>query len=454
MPRYDLKGKNKYYTLYCGVRDDILRGKLRAGERLPAKRVLAEELGVSVVTVQLAYEQLLAEGYIRSKERSGYFVETIYAPAYAPRKRVELPPAALQKSYRADFVKGSTPVDMFPFSVWARLTRAVLADCGEHILERVPCDGDNGLKCAISAYLYRSRNIDADPRYIVIGAGAEHLYGVIVQLLGRDKVFAVENPGYGKISFAYKLNGAKVVPINVGAAGADLGEAENSGADIVHVSPSHQFPTGAVMPVSARARLIAWANAGERYVVEDDYDSEFRLAGKPLQCTYGLCPDKVIYMNTFSKSLAPSMRLGYMVLPPKLYEEYMRIFGSSANIAPLFEQKTLAAMLDGGYFERHIQRLRNYYRGVRQSLLNKLYAAGDGCEVRDTGSGLHMIARFKGMTDAELKIRAEAAGIRLKCLSDYLIAPAPKIEDIEGCAVINYSGVTPDSLEGLSFDLS
>ncbi len=450
MLNYDLKGKNKYYTLYCGIRDDILRGKLRTGERLPSKRVLADELGVSVVTVQLAYGQLLAEGYIRSKERSGYFVETIDSHVYAPAKRAERAPEKKNREYRADFVKGSTPVDMFPFSVWARLTRTVLADCGEHLLERVPCDGDPELKQAISAYLYRSRNIDADPRYIVIGAGAEHLYGVIVQLLGRDTVFAVENPGYGKISSAYAINGAKYVTVKVTRSGADVDGIEASGADVVHVSPSHQFPTGAVMPASSRARLISWANAGERYVIEDDYDSEFRLTGKPLQCTYGLCPDKVIYMNTFSKSLAPSLRLGYMVLPPALYGKYVKIFGTSANFVPLFEQKTLAAMLNGGYFERHIQRLKNYYKGIRRALLDKLNALGGRCEIDDTGSGLHMIARFGGLSDAEIKSLAEKAGIRVKCLSDYLIAPAENAAEIEGCAVINYSGVLLKELNALS----
>ncbi len=445
---YDLKGKNKYYTLYCGVRDDILRGKLRAGERLPAKRILAEGLGVSVVTVRLAYEQLLAEGYITSKERSGYFVEKIEAPAYREAAARESRIEERKPLYKADFVKGSTPVGMFPFSVWTRLMRSILADCGEHLLERVPCDGDMQLKQAISAYLYRARNIDVDPQYIVIGAGSEHLYGVIVQLLGRDKVFAVENPGYGKISSAYALNGAKFVPVSVGQAGMDLDEAENACADVVHVSPSHQFPTGAVMPVSARARLIGWANGGERYIVEDDYDSEFRLVGKPLQCMWNICPDKVIYMNTFSKSLAPSMRLGYMVLPPELYGKYMRVFGSNANIVPLFEQKTLAAMLDGGYFERHIQRLKNYYRGIRQALLNRFGAFG-GCEVRDTGSGLHMTVKFFGMKDADVKADAEKERIRVKCISDYLIAPSKNGGDIEGCAVINYSGVNSDGIESL-----
>lgn len=446
MLTYDLKGKNKYYSLYSFIRDDILAGRLKSGERLPSKRALAENLSVSVITVQTAYEQLLAEGYIYSEERSGYFVASVNADFYGKR---EIPPETRkeEKKYKIDFVKG-TATHLFPFSVWAKLMRRVLADCGEHLLERVPCDGDRELKRAIASYLYRARAIDVDPRYVVVGAGAEYLYGVIVQLLDRDKVFAVENPGYGKISASYRLNGAECVYIGVTSGGINCEEAENSGADVLHVSPSHQFPTGAVTPASSRARLINWANAVGGYIVEDDYDSEFRLSGKPLQCMHNLCPDRVIYMNTFSKSLAPSMRMGYMVLPPPLYERYLSLFGHSACVVPLFEQKTLAAMLDGGYFERHINRLKNYYRTVRQSVLNKAQNLGVACEVEDTGSGLHLLARFPNApSDEYIKMRAEENAINLRCLSDYLLVPS---EIPQRCAVINYSGVTPEQVDGLT----
>lgn len=446
MLTYDLKGKNKYYTLYSYIRDDILSGRLKSGERLPSKRALAENLSVSVITIQTAYEQLLAEGYVYSEERSGYFVASVNADFYGKREIPAEQPEE-EKKYKTDFVKGSTATHLFPFSVWARLMRGVLADCGEHLLERVPCDGDRELKRAIANYLYRVRAIDVDPRYVVIGAGAEYLYGVIVQLLGRDKVFAVENPGYGKISATYRLNGAQRAYISVNEAGICCDEVENSGADVLHFSPSHQFPTGAVTPASSRARLISWANAHGSYIIEDDYDSEFRLSGKPLQCMHSLCPDRVIYMNTFSKSLAPSMRMGYMVLPQKLYEKYLSVFGHSACVVPLFEQKTLAAMLDGGYFERHINRLKNYYRTVRNSVLRKAETLGAPCEVNDTGSGLHLLARFPDApSDEYIKRRAAENGINLKCLSDYLLAPT---EIPERCAVINYSGVTPEQVEDI-----
>lgn len=446
MFQFDLNGKNKYYNLYLGIRDEILSGKVKAGQKLPSKRALAEELGVSVVTVQLSYEQLLAEGFIRSKERSGYFAEEV-EPAYPalPAKTSERKAEVAEEKYKVDFVKGSTPAALFPFATWAKLTRTVLADCGEHLLERVPCDGDGELKEQIAAYLYRSRGIYVDPQYVVVGAGAEHLYGVIVQLLGSGAAVAVENPGYGTISSTYALYGASIVPVKVIDSGICLNECEKSDVTAVHVSPAHQFPTGAVMPATARSRLISWACAKSgRYIIEDDYDSEFRLTGKPLQSMLALNAQKVVYVNTFSKSLAPSMRLSYAVLPPELYKKYRELFSSNASIVPLFEQKTLAAMLKGGYFERHLSRLKNYYRGVRKAVLKKLSEI-DGCEVADTGSGLHVVAKFAAApSDEFIKQMAAKAGIKLKCLTDYLISPC---EGYERCAVINYSGVTAEQVE-------
>ena len=207
---YDLSGKNKYYTLYENLRGDILHGRIKSGEKLPGKRTLARELGVSVVTVQTAYDQLLAEGYVRSRERSGYYVCPVeISPRERPAAPEECPPVSPE--YVADFVKGSTPAELFPFSTWAKLMREVLSDCGEHLLEKMPAEGDRQLKSAIADYLYRARGISVDPRLIIIGAGAEQLYGTIVQLVGRDKLYGVENPCYRKIYQTYSLNGAKCV---------------------------------------------------------------------------------------------------------------------------------------------------------------------------------------------------------------------------------------------------
>lgn len=439
MLTYELKEKNKYYSLYCAIRDDILRGNLKCGERLPSKRSLAQNLSVSVITVQTAYEQLLAEGYVTSRERSGYFVADVNVAFYGNHSA---PPARQEPEKRRllNLVSGSTPAELFPFSVWARLMRATLADEGEHLLTRVPCDGDADLKREIAAYLYRVRGVEVDPRYVVIGAGAEYLYGVIVQLLGRDKLYAVENPGYNKISSAYSLNGAQCTFVPVGREGVVVEEAERSAADVLHISPSHQYPTGAVMPVANRARLIKWAQEAGAYIIEDDYDSEFRLSGKPLQAMLGLNRDRVIYVNTFSKSLAPSMRMGYMVLPPALYERFLMLFGKSASVVPLFEQKTLAAMIGKGHFERHINRLKNYYRGVREQLLSAISRLSVPAEVLESGSGLHLTVKFPtAPSDEWLKSKAAERGISVRCLSDYLLAPLSGCEKI---LVINYSGVS------------
>ena len=453
MFNYELDEKNKYYSLYCAIRDEILSGKLKSGFRLPSKRAMAENLTVSVITVQNAYDQLLAEGYVYSVQRSGYFVAEVNADFHG-RRGIPAAQEPLKEQYRIDFVKGSTLTEMFPFSVWSKLMRGVLSDCGEHLLERVPCDGDGELKRAVAGYLYRARAIDVDPRYIVIGAGAEYLYGIVVQLLGRDKLFAVENPGYGKIYSTYILNGARVKCIDVNDTGIDCAEVEKSGAQVVHFSPSHQFPTGAVTPVSERLRLIKWAKEIDGYIIEDDYDSEFRLVGKPLQCAQNLSPDRVIYMNTFSKSLAPSMRMGYMVLPSKLYEKYLQLFGQSACAVPLFEQKTLAKMLDGGYFERHISRLKNRYRAVRTAIYEKVKSLPFPAEVKDTGSGLHLLIRFPtAKSDEDIKERAKKNEINIKCLSDYLLPPGDNgiinSAMTDKCAIINYSGVTEKEIENI-----
>lgn len=443
MLTYNLQGKQKYYTLYNCIRDDILNGKLKHGEKLPSKRALAENLSVSVITVQTAYEQLLAEGYITAKQRSGYFVANVNAGGVSAAFVENEAPKEREKQYKLDLVKGSAPANTFPFSVWAKLMRGVLSDCGEHLLERVPSDGDYQLKRAICDYLYRARGIVTRPEYVVIGAGAEYLYGIIVQLLGRDKIFAVENPGYGKISAAYNLNGAKCTFVTVKDGGICCDEVIKSNVDALHFSPSHQFPTGAVTNAESRFKLISWAQKG-KYIIEDDYDSEFRLFGKPLQCMQSLCPERVIYMNTFSKTLAPSMRMGYMVLPPELYKKYTQIFGHSANVVPLFEQKTLAKFMADGYFERHISRLKTHYKSIHVQLIQRIRAETDA-QIVDTGSGLHFTVKFpNASSDEYIKLQAEERGIRIKCVSDYLFLPC---SEYEKTAVINFSGITEEQLK-------
>ena len=452
MLTYDLPEKNKYYALYLALRGDVLAGNIKSGEKLPSKRSLAEHLGVSVITVQTAYEQLLAEGYVVSRERRGYFAAEVSPQSevsYTPQKPLNEPRV---ERWALDLCSGRAPVKLFPFSTWAKLMRQTLSEEGGHLLERVPCDGDWALKQAVAAYLYRFRGFRVDPRYVVIGAGAEYLYGVVVQLLGRDRPYAVENPVYGRVPKTYELNGAKCVNVPVTKFGADVESAENSGACALHISPSHQYPTGAVMPAANRSRLIAWAEKTDAYIIEDDYDSEFRLFGKPLQTMAGLNGERVIYLNTFSKTLAPSLRMGYMVLPPVLYARYRSLYGDSANVVPLFEQKTLAKMLDGGYFERHVNRLRAYYRTVREKLMKILENLPFEKRIIETGGGLHLTVRLPSFaSDEEIKSKAKERGIKIKCVSDYLFSPDKRYEKV---AVINYSSVEADALSTIYRQLS
>lgn len=441
MLTYTLGEKNKYYSLYRALREDILCGKLTRGEKLPGKRSLAEHLGVSVTTVLCAYQQLLAEGYIVGVERKGYFVAEVHVRSLSsPAARVE-ESEPVKESYALDLTSGSAPAELFPFSVWARLMRETLSDEGEHLLRRCRCDGDIALKKAIAGYLYRFRGYAVDPRYIVVGAGAEYLYGVIVQLLGRG-LYAVENPCYDKVYKSYVQNGADFLPIAVKSGGVDPEAVEGSGAIALHISPAHQYPTGEVTPVSRRSQLLKWARSAGAYIIEDDYDSEFRLFGKPLQPMAAMDSERVVYLNTFSKTLAPSMRMGYMVLPPALYKRYISVFGDSANVVPLFEQITLAKMLDGGYFERHVNRMKNYYRAVRARIISGIEGLPQRKEIIETGGGLHITLRLPDFSgDEEIKFAAKRAGIKLKCLTDYLNAPCSGYEKI---AVINYSSVRKD----------
>lgn len=443
MLTYNLPDKNKYYALYLAIREDISCGALKSGEKLPSKRALAEHLGVSVITVQNAYEQLLAEGYVFSCERSGYFVEEINA-VKSVLPHLDSVQTRQVKKFAIDLCSGRAPAKLFPFSVWAKLMRETLSEEGEHLLERVPCDGDYSLKKAISDYLYRFRGFNVDPRRVVIGAGAEYLYGVVVQLLGRQKPYAVENPVYGRVPRTYALNGAEILPVPVDSEGIRVEAAELSGACALHISPSHQYPTGAIIPAANRSRLISWAERTDSYIIEDDYDSEFRLFGKPLQTMAGMNGDRVIYINTFSKTLAPSLRMGYMVLPPALYEKYRALYAESANVVPLFEQKALAKMLDGGYFERHVNRLKNYYRGVRSVLLEISKNLPVKSEIIETGGGLHLTVRLPEFdSDEHIKRSSAERGIKLKCVSDYLFSPDPRYDKI---AVINYSSVEKEAL--------
>lgn len=352
----DSREKEKaYMQLYHQLRKDITGQVYRYGDKLPSKRLMAAETGVSVVTVEHAYTILCEEGYLESRQRSGYYV--------CYRKGDILPVAEGQDASLAGRPLPFHQDEQFPFSVFARTMRNVISLYGEKILIKSPNLGSPELQTALAQYLARSKGIHVQPRQIVIGSGAEYLYSLIVQLLGRDKVYALEDPCYEKIRSVYTANGAKWEGLKMGPDGILSSELQKSRADVLHVTPFRSYPTGITASASKRAEYIDWATRRGGIIIEDDFDSEFTVSTKHEDTVYSLEPRRsVIYINTFSKTVAPSMRIGYMVLPGELTPLFVSKIGFYSCTVPVFEQYVLAELLNHGDFERHINRIRRKRR--------------------------------------------------------------------------------------------
>lgn len=446
MLTYDLEHRGslaRYDYLYHCIKEDILSGRLKAGEKLPSKRALARNLETAVVTVENAYAQLLAEGYLRSEEKRGYFVspvETRPAPAGAEEREEEK--GEPERAWLLDLTSRGSGTEGFPFSAWAKLMRRVLSEEGEALLRSMPHSGVPELRRAIARHIYQFRGITASPDQIVVGAGTEYLYNLIVQLLGRDQTYGVEDPGYSKAARVYELSGARCLFLPVDRQGVLSRAVEESGTQVLHISPNHQFPTGAVTPIARRQSLLHWVSGGEgRYIVEDDYDSEFRFTGRPIPTLRSIDrSDRVIYMNTFSRSLAPSLRISYMVLPRPLLAAYRERLGFYSCTVPAMEQYTLARFLEEGYFESHVSRMRVFYRGRRDAVLEAIRNSGLGgrCRVRGEDAGLHFLLELDTCReDGELAALAEERGIRLSFLSAYQHRPGAAPPHT---VVVNYPG--------------
>lgn len=436
-------GTPLYIALYRSIRADILAGKLTPDERLPSKRSLAQHMKMSVITVENAYAQLLAEGYIYAVPRRGYFASPVEHAPEPPACGAEPIAAPPEPPCFVDFRSNHPDCARFPFSVWSRILRDELSHREIKLLAATPANGAPELREAIAAYLFQFRGMHVSAEQIVVGAGSEYLYNLIVQLLGRAHVYAVENPGHVKIPRIYEKNGLAVRYVDVDERGMPVAGLRASGADVAHISPSHHFPTGVVMPIGRRQELLAWAGEAEgRYIIEDDYDSEFRFTGRPLPTLQSIdAGGRVIYTNTFSKSLAPSIRISYMVLPPALMARFRSELSFYSCTVTSFEQYTLARFLSEGHFERHINRMKKYYRAERDAVISAIGRSplAGRAEILEQDAGLHFLLRVRtGKSDAALSREAAEAGLRLSFLSEYENAPTPaETHEI----VVNYSGV-------------
>lgn len=347
--------KFAYMQLYEQIRKDIVEGVLAYGIKLPSKRLLAEETGVSVITVEHTYSILCDEGYIESRQRSGYFV--IYR-ANEFLTSAEAAPKTFVHTKHSQRVKYE-----FPFSVLSKTMRKVLADYNDSILVKSPNQGCIELRTAIAGYLARNSGIVVSPKQIMIGSGAEYLYSLIVQLLGSHRTFALENPSYEKIRNVYEANGAVCDMLELGHDGIKTRELEKTEATVLHITPFHSFPSGITASASKRQEYLRWAERRGGYIIEDNYDSELTVSKKNEDTVFALCQTgSVIYLNTFSETIAPSMRIGYMVLPETLLQDFRDKLGFYSCTVPVFEQYVLADLINNGDFERHINRVRRARR--------------------------------------------------------------------------------------------
>lgn len=349
-----------YIQLYRQVREDVIAGVYPRGTKLPSKRILAEEVGVSTITVEHAYALLCDEGYVEARERSGFFV--IFRPDDGFAGCAGLAGCADGKAPRPHPVSGDGTVD-FPFSVLAKTMRAVISDYGEALLERSPHEGCIELREAIGRYLARNRGIICDVEQIVIGSGSEYLYTLIVELLGRDRVYAIESPSYKKIEQVYRASDVPYEALPLGQDGIESRALWASAADVLHITPYRSFPSGITASASKRHEYLRWASAEGRYIVEDDFESEFSVSKKPEETLFGSArSENVIYMNTFSKTISPALRVGYMILPRRLVPLFEEKLGFYACTVPTYIQYVLAALISNGDFERHINRVRRHKR--------------------------------------------------------------------------------------------
>ncbi len=356
-----LKNEPAYLQLYKQVRDDIVNGIYPANMKLPSKRTLADAVNVSTVTVEHAYALLCDEGYIEPRERSGYFVIFRSDDGFAVASGRKSPSVSMP-------VQTSGEPRAFPLSVLTKTMRRIMSELGERIISKSPNAGCVELREAIKQYLARSRGITAETEQIIIGSGSEYLYSLIVELLGRDRVYAIESPSYKKIEQVYRALDVSYEKLPLGSDGIESAALLASSADILHISPYRSFPSGVTATASKRHQYIQWANKYNRLIVEDDFESEFSVLKKPEETIFSHSKkDNVIYMNTFSKTVSPSLRVGYMVLPASLVPLFKDKLGFYSCTVPTYIQFVLAELIANGDFERHINRVR---RQKRKELLS------------------------------------------------------------------------------------
>ncbi|MFK9090904.1 PLP-dependent aminotransferase family protein [Bacillus salipaludis] len=443
-------GEPLYIQLYNFFKKEIQTGKIEPGEKLPSKRKLSHHLRISQNTVETAYEQLLAEGYVESVERKGIYVKELNRDLFhhvddVPKTKKEMKDEGVE--CEVDFSHGTVALEHFPFPIWRRLTiQSLYEEESSYFLNGDP-QGELPLREAISKYIYQSRGVRCSADQIIIGAGTQYLISLLTMIIGRDAVYSMEDPGFHRTREAFKDKGVTLKPIPLDHNGIDLNHLVVSKANVTYVTPSHQFPNGMVMPITRRMELLQWAEDEGRYIIEDDYDGEFRYKGKPIPSLQGLDhKGKVIYVGTFSKSLIPSIRISYMVLPDGLLEKYNQHFTIYKQTVSRLHQHTLSLFMINGHWERHLNKMRTVYRKKQATLIRSIEKYfGQQARIIGDDAGLHILLNVRNqLSEKELIEKAKAYKVMVYPTSVYYENNQPEQEPM---ILLGFGGLTEEQIE-------
>ncbi|MBE5104945.1 PLP-dependent aminotransferase family protein [Bacillus thuringiensis] len=413
-----------YLQIYEYIKHEIIQGTISVGMRLPSHRNLASQLNISRITVESAYQQLLAEGYVESKPKRGIFVADVDIDVI-PNKKLNVAKEAnnlLNEQYEYDCSQGLIDQNAFPITNWKRALQEALLKYENTLFAKEDPQGEFILREHISTYLYHARGVHSSPDQIVIGAGTQPLLWLLLQLLGPTKEYGIENPGFHRIHAIVKSCNRQIHPIPLDKKGIHISSLYNTSSNVAYVTPSHQFPLGMIMPLSRRLELLKWANDCDGYIIEDDYDGEFRYTGKPIPSLQSLdSNERVIYMGTFSKSFLPSLRMGYIVLPPHLLKTHQDLQGIFKQTVSTIQQLAFANFIQSGNWERHINRSRTLYKRKHHTLIKSIVKEmGTNVQILGEQSGLHIVLRIhNNMNEQELIESAKKQSIQLYPLSPY-----------------------------------
>ncbi|MCD2491261.1 PLP-dependent aminotransferase family protein [Lacrimispora sp. NSJ-141] len=456
VPLNDSGDRPLYEQIYVYIKRQIKQGNLPAKTKLPSTRKLAEHLGVSRSTTQMAYDQLLSEGYLEAEPYRGYYVSELEALFDLGGQTVPGGEREQEKDRKwiCDFSLRGIDLESFPYGIWRRLSKNILNGDNKELFSAGENKGDLKLRQAICTYLYGARGVTCRPEQLIVGAGNEYLLMLLNQLFGNQNVIAMETPTYRQAYRVFDRLGHLVVPVEMDENGMDIRKLAVSGADIAYVMPSHQFPTGIVMPIRRRMELLSWAAEKEgRYIIEDDYDSEFRYRGKPIPSLQSAdTAGRVIYLGTFSRAVAPAIRVSYMMLPTPLLEQYEGTCSFYASTVSRIDQRILAEFIENGYYERHLNKMRGIYKAKHDALLTALLPLAKEYSISGEHAGIHILLKsVRGVSEERLVSLAEEAGVRVYGLSEFGIGDGNSPQEIQkdrsGTVLLGYANLSREEIE-------